>query len=54
MRTQSILSVFFSFNINTQKKSCIQETPNLSTNAKRSIDTEKNIQGFLFFFWGFG
>ena len=36
------------------KKSRIRETPNLSTDARRSPDTEKNIQGFFFFFGGFG
>ena len=29
-------------------------TPNLSTNANRRTDREKNIQGFFFFFGGFG
>ena len=35
-----------------KKKSRIRETPNLSTDANRSNNTEKNLQAFFFFFWG--
>ena len=51
-----ILEIYLNFEtlhyLTKEEKSRIQETPNLSTDAIRSTDTEKNIQGFFLLLWG--